>query len=465
MKRSDTHLAAEPRRHAASFRDPAGYVARLGDDFIRVVNSQYAEDFAALHESGLYDALVREGLLIPHDELAPELVPGAFKVLRPRQVEFISYPYEWCFGQWRDAALATLRVQELALAHSMTLKDASAFNIQFVEGRPVFIDTLSFKRLLPEPWAAYGQFCRHFLAPLALMSYRDARLGQLLRIHLDGVPLDMAASLLPFRSRLRPSLLLHLHAHAASERWVGSPSRPARRKPMSRESLLGLVQTLRGAIQALRYIPDQKRWANYYTETVTGGEYVAAKQRLVAEWLQARPLRTLWDLGANTGLFSRTAADLGIQTVSFDGDIECVELNYRDVRENQRTSILPLFVDLANPSPAKGWANGERMGWLERPKPDAVLALALIHHLAIGNNVPLDDLAAFFARLAPNLIIEFVPKDDPNARKLLHVREDIFDNYHKDGFEAAFTRHFTVERSQPLPNSDRVLYLMIRKAA
>jgi hypothetical protein len=310
---------------------------------------------------------------------------------------------------------------------------------------------------------AYAQFCRHFLAPLALMALRDGRLGMMLRDHLDGVPLDLASKLLPWTARLKPALLLHLHLHAASGRFTKTGAGADRKqRSFSRESLLGLVRTLRSAVRSLSYRPRRDIWANYYPQTVTGGGYVQGKQRMVEAWLGELRPRSVWDLGANTGMFSRIAAQQGAQTIAFDGDINCVEFFYRELREKPQPRLLPLYLDLANPSPALGWAHAERDSWLGRAKPDVVLALAIIHHLAIGNNVPLSNLASFFAGLAPRLIVEFVPKEDPNARKLLDVRRDIFPSYTRAGFEEAFAPWFAVEKREPMRDSNRELYLMRR---
>jgi len=457
-------VAAAGGRVPSSFRDPAGFVIARGDEILRVVQPAYRPDYERLQASGLYERLVAEKLLVAHEEIsAPEL--GGWKVLRPQRVPFISYPYEWCFSQWRDAALTTLRLQELALEHGMTLKDASAFNVQFLEGAPILIDSLSFAALgTPRPWDAYGQFCRHFLAPLALMSYREARLGRLMQLHLDGVPLGLAARLLPARSRLNLWLHVHLHWHATSERRDHTaPAARRSARPYAMNSLRGLVTTLRSAVQRLRPPRPGREWATYYGETVIGGGYVEHKQQVVGEWLRALSPRLAWDLGANTGLFSRLAAAAGAYTISFDGDLDCVELNYRATRQAGEKSLLPLFLDLTNPTPALGWQLRERSDWRGRGQPDAVLALALIHHLAIGNNVPLPELAEFFAGLGPRLVIEFVPKDDPNAQKLLTVREDIFGQYTQAEFERAFERWFRLERRAAMRHCHRVLYSMVRR--
>ncbi len=445
----------------ASFRDPSGCVIEDGGEFLRVVRSSYAEHYQQLMESGLYGALTGRGLLIPHEEIQRPDLEGAWKVLRPRQAPFISYPYEWCFSQLRDAALATLAIQKEAMSRGMSLKDASAFNIQFVDGRPVMIDTLSFEKLRPRPWAAYGQFCRHFLAPLALMKWRDPRLGQLLKIHLDGVPLPLAASLLPWRARLHPWLLMHLFLHAGSEKRAARVSAgPIEQREFPLRSFLGLVSSLESAVNKLQWQAPKTDWADYYQGTVTGGGYVEDKKRIVAGFLKTVQPRVVWDLGANTGLFSRLAVESGAGVLSFDADPSCVEIQYLEGRRAGQTRLLPLLMDLTNPSPALGWEHRERMSWLERSKPDMALALGLAHHLAIANNLPLERIADFCARLGPWLAVEYVPKDDANARKLLRVREDIFDKYTREEFERAFGRRYTIQDSRTARDSARQLYLM-----
>jgi len=445
----------------ASFRDPSGYVVEREGEFLRVVQPAYAEDYKCLFDSGLYQELVGQGLLIPHEELETQGFDGAFKLLRPRQLPFVSYPYEWGFSQLQDAALATLAIQKAALARGMMLKDASAFNMQFLDGKPALMDTLSFEKLRFEPWAAYGQFCRHFLAPLALISLRDPRLGQLSRIHLDGIPLSLARRLLPWRGRLNFWLMVHLYWHAASEQQPGQGApKPAGSKPHRLSSLQGLAASLEAAVKKLRWQPPRTAWATYYQSSVTGGKYVEHKKQIVADFLKIVRPRTVWDLGGNTGLFSRLAAAAGADTYSFDGDFDCVEINYLEARKNGERRLLPLWMDLTNPSPALGWEHRERLSWLERRRPDLALALGLVHHLAIANNLPLARIREFCGRLGPWLAIEFVPKEDDNAQKLLTVRKDIFPGYTRENFEAEFSRGFAIQRSVPVQDSRRVLYLM-----
>jgi len=448
----------------ASFRDPNGFVFERDGVLLRRVNPSGVPDYQRLMESGLYDALVSEGLLIAHEEIDDAGGDGG-RTLRPERVEFVSHPYEWCFSQLRDAGLTTLRVQRLALAHGMILKDASAYNIQFHQGRPVFIDTLSLAvRREGEPWAGYRQHCEHFVAPLALAAYRDVRLSQLLRVHLDGIPLDLARALLPGRAWLSLQLLLHIRVHAGYQaRWRGRQDARARARPMSARALENLVAGLEAALRGLSWDPSGTEWAEYGEGDSYSSAALEHKRRLVERALASLSPGCVWDLGANTGEWSRLACRLGARAISLDFDPACVERSYRSLRASGETRLLPLVVDLRNPSPALGWAHRERASLVERRCADVVLALALVHHLAIANNVPLGRVAAFFASLGPALIVEFVPKDDAKVRTLLATREDVFPHYTREGFESAFAEHFEVLEATPIEDSQRILYRMRRR--
>ncbi len=452
----------------ASFRDPSGFLFTRDGVLYRQVNREYANEYDRLMHSGLYQKLVRAGLLVPHQEvdIPPAEAGKAFKVLQPERLPFIAYPYEWSFGQWKEAALTTLAIQKRALRYGLALKDASAYNIQFYQGKAALIDTLSFETYQEgEPWVAYRQFCQHFLAPLALMAYRDIRLGQLSRVYIDGVPLDLASTLLPGRTRWNLGLYTHIHLHArAQKRYADVAVAEARgRRRMSKQALLGLIVSLENTVRRLTWKAAGTEWAEYYDITNYTAEAFEHKRQLLMAWLEQIAPRTVWDLGANTGLFSRLAAERGAYTVSFDVDPAAVERNYYQVKANRETNLLPLVLDLTNPSPAIGWGNRERDSLLQRGPADLVMALALVHHLAISNNVPLDALAAFFAEAGRWLIIEFVPKSDSQVQKLLRSRVDIFSDYTREGFEGAFERCFIVRQAVPLRESERWLYLMERR--
>lgn len=450
----------------SSFRDPAGFVFRTEGVVYRQVSDVYAEHYDHLVASGLYETLTDRRLLIPHTEVhsAARLMSGVHRILRPEQIPSISYPYEWCFGMLKDAALTTLAIQRAALEHGMSLKDASAFNIQFRGCQPVLIDTLSFEIYKEgQAWTAYRQFCQHFLAPLALMSKVDMRLARLLRPYIDGVPLDLASRLLPARTYLRPSLLLHLHLHAQAQRLFSTSAVKPNSRRLGRNALLGLIDSVRSAVEALRWEPQGTVWTEYEENTNYSSEARRHKEDIVGAFLATTDARMVWDLGANCGRFSRMAAAQCGYAVAFDSDYGAVESHYRMCRDAGETTILPLVLDLTNPSPALGWAHHERLAWAQRGPVDVVLALALVHHLAIGNNVPLPGIAELMHRLGARLIIEFVPKGDSQVQRLLASRDDVFDNYTQTAFERAFEQCFRIRQLMPIRDSQRVLYLMERR--
>lgn len=413
--------------------------------------------------TGLYDELVKKRLLIGHQDadIAPERPFDAYKIIRPEEIPFITYPYEWSFSQLKQAAISTLNIESIALGYGLTLKDASAYNIQFMEGNAVLIDTLSFEKYKTgEPWIAYRQFCQHFLAPLALMAYRDIRLSQLLRIFMDGIPLDLTSSLLPKRTFTNLGILMHIHQHAKSQSKYADNHLPIGRHNMKRNSLLGLIDSLSNTIHHIKWKPEGTEWADYYNETNYTHSGLKYKEQIVKKYLDLVKPGFVWDIGANMGLFSRIASKQGIFTVAFDVDPACVEQNYLEVVKNKEVCLLPLLLDLTNPSPAIGWENKERSTLFDRGPTDLVLALALLHHLTISNNLPFDRIAGFFANICSVLIIEFVPKEDSQVQKLLANRDDIFDKYTQENFELDFRQYFIIIRKDPIVDSLRTLYLM-----
>jgi SAM-dependent methyltransferase len=446
-------------RLPGSFRDPAGHIFFADGVAYRRIEHAGAADYQQLLNSGLYEQLVADGLLIRHEDLGPTLdQTDAFTVIRPEQLPMISYPYEWSVSQLRDAAETTLRAQQVALRFGMTLKDASAYNVQFLRGRPVLIDTLSFTRDEGGAWVAYRQFCQHFYAPLVLASTRDALLVRLAGIFIDGVPLPIASRLLPLRSRLRPGPLFHIHLHASAEQRLSTRAPSGARR--ARASVAPLVDSLSRAVGNVRWEP-RSHWSSYYEQQESyGSDAFKKKSEVVTQWLdRVRPAR-VWDLGANTGHFSRIAARTGATVVAFDSDPACVEMMYRQAGKENCRSVLPLLCDLANPTPAIGWGNRERLSLEQRGPVELVLALALVHHLAVGNNVPLQAVASLLARLGRAAIVEFVPKSDRMVQDLLASRKDIFQDYHHDGFEQALASHFQILQRAELSPSGRILYLV-----
>ncbi|OYT25761.1 MAG: SAM-dependent methyltransferase [Candidatus Altiarchaeales archaeon ex4484_96] len=449
----------------SSFRDPDGFVYAEEGVVYRQINQSYKINYDHLIESGLYDELVENDLLISHSEVKKkELNENAYKIIQPEQISFISYPYEWCFSQLKDAAITTLKLQEKALEYQMSLKDASAYNIQFIKNKPKLIDTLSFELTKKgQPWVAYKQFCQHFLAPLALMKYKDARLNQLTKAYLDGIPLDLASSLLPAKTSLKYPLLLHIHLHSKSQKkYINKPQKT--NKNMSMNSLLGLIDSLKSSIKKMRTDSKSSHWQQYYEKEINyDKKSMEEKKRIVKYYLKKAEPTNIWDMGANIGVFSRIACENNVPTISFDIDHSCVEANYLRTKEKNEKNIMPLLLDLTNPSPGIGWNNQERMSLIERGPADTIMALALIHHLAITNNIPLNLLASFFNQLCNKLIIEYIPKQDSNAKRLWQSREDIFQHYTKANFEHEFRKYFIIKEKQEIKGTQRIMYLMVKK--
>lgn len=460
----------DAKRIEGSFRDPSGFVFIEDGIIYRQVNRSYQQHYDRLKSSGLYDRLISRNCLVPHIEVdhPPLRMGDAYKILRPQPIPFISYPYEWSFSQLKDAALLTLAVLKQSLMHDLILKDASAYNAQFLAGKPILMDTLSFETYQEgQPWHGYRQFCQHFLAPLALMSCKDIRLSRLLREYIDGIPLDLAVSLLPRRSYLNIGLLTHLHLHArAQRRYAGKPA-PAVSSGSARlgkRSLMNIASNLQRTIERLAWDPETTSWSDYYAGDSYQETGFDSKVELVASFIRKANPEQVWDLGANTGVFSRVASQSGIFTVSIDSDPGAVEANYLLSKQRQEENLHPLLVDLTNPSAASGWANRERESLAQRSRADCILALALIHHIAIANNVPLDKIARFFASLAEWAIVEFVPKSDKKVQQLLVARDDIFVDYTRSGFETAFGDFYEVVASTPIEDSERIIYLLRRRA-
>lgn len=449
-----------------SFRDPSGFVFKHNNTIYRQINEVYKSDYEALMESGLYNDLTYNGLLISHKEVELEIpkTDNYYKTICPEQIDFISYPYEWCFSQLKDAALLTLTIQKIALKYNISLKDASGYNIQFKDGKPVFIDTLSFEQYKEgKPWVAYGQFCRHFLAPLALMSYTDINLNKLLVTNIDGIPLELCKKLLPMKASFNLLIFIHLilHASALKKHESDTKLKPVK---ISKKEMETLIDTLITCVNGLKFPSVDTEWKDYYNNTNYTDDAFIQKENIIKNFIQRISPQTVCDLGANRGDFSRCITkDTSIKCLSFDIDPAAIEKNYLTVKKNNEAQILPLITDLTNPSPAIGFANDERHNFQARFETDAVLALALIHHLSISNNLPFENTAGFFKSLGKYLIIEFVPKKDSKVQILLSSREDIFYNYTQENFEKAYQKYYDILDKVDIPNSERTLYLMRRK--
>lgn len=450
--------------HPSSFRDRSGYIFIKAGEVYRIINNCYRDSYELLMNSGLYERLTKAGAMIPHTEVERSLIDDdssdIYKLIKPEKIDFISYPYEWCYSQLRDASMLTLEINNIALEYGMVLKDASAYNIQFYKGKPILIDTLSFEKFTEKPWAAYRQFCEHFVAPLAIMSYKDVRISQLLKSNLDGIPLELAVKMLPFMARMKPGIYLHLAVHSKLQNKYSTRNKKVNIRKYSKQSLAGLIMSLKATIRAMTYINRSKTW-DEYTGTINR-QYYDEKKFITGKYLTLSKAETAWDIGCNTGDISVICSERKISTVAFDSDHDSIEKFYKKVREEKRNNILPLVIDINNPSPGIGWNNVERIPLLEREKPDIVFFLALIHHLVVGNNLTFSMVAQMLSGISPYLIIEFVSNEDEMFKRIILNREFDESSYSIEKFEDSFTKHFQITEKASLKNGFRTIYLMKR---
>lgn len=452
--------------HPSSYRDPSGFIFTKEGIVYRQVNLCFKDHFDHFIQSGCYDALVKKNLLIAH-EVIPQNLTGSHDyhlTLKPERIGFISYPYEWSFDMLKDAALLTLQLAKESLAYGMMIKDATPYNIQWHKGSLVFIDTLSFEKYEETPWIAYRQFCENFLGPLLLMHYNRKQLTGLLLAWPDGIPLDIVSSMLPKRSRFSFYTYLHIHLHAKySSKEAGNKRTVA---VFSKQKLLNLLSSLESLVAKLHVPPQKSTWSDYYKEAAQRAGYLDQKKQIIADWAETiHGCTSAADLGANLGEFSGLLSSKKIPVLAADFDPYAINALYSQIKQSGEKYIQPLVLDLSNPTPAIGVNNQERADFMQRAGFDLLLALALIHHLAIGKNIPLPMIASALARMGKNLVIEFVPKEDEKIKLMLSRKKDIYTAYTVENFENVFSDYFSIIDKKTIQGSGRTLYLMQRHDA
>ena len=451
------------KQHPSSFRDSSGYVFIEGNRLYRSVLPCYFSQFEHLDRSGLAQQLIQKNWLISHQVVQRD---SQKIIIQPEYIPFISYPSEWSLTALREAALLHIHINIKALEHQMILKDASGYNIQFIGSRPIFIDTLSFDFYQEgKPWYAFGQFCRHFIAPLLLMKYCAADFNKVLSSFIDGIPLDLASNLLPFKTHFNFFIKSNIHFHSKAIKKNKVEKEIKREGYLSKKSLLNVLRYTQVFLENLQVGHFQSEWSEYYSVTNYSMMSFEIKEKLLCHWIQKIKADKIWDMGGNDGHFSRLISS--DRSFIMTSDLDPIAINKSFLRNKQKgiDNILSLLIDITNPTPSFGFENKERSSFLERIQKldlDCLLVLALIHHLCISSNCSFRMLAEMLAPLSKYLIIEFIDREDSWIQVLLdnmRDRRDLFDFYCKKNFENEFNNFFTLEKKEQITGSHRTLYL------
>jgi hypothetical protein len=464
----------EVEKDPGSFRDPSGGVVTSGGRVFRHFNSQAGDQFRILLQTDALRRLNAAGKLIDSTIVSPEEAPEVYAaaedvglVVEHSRVPFLSYAYEWPFEMLKAAAECQLEVTAEALAAGYLVKDATPFNVQFFGVRPTFIDVASLEPYeAGRPWLGYSQFCRMFLNPLLLQAYAGVPFQPWLRGALEGIEIDHLRRLIPLRHKLRKGVFLDVVMQSwLNHRFAGSQrmARSIANQKIPGSAVEGLIRRMTRQIRGLKRRSEGSPWSDYEdSKSHYSPEDERFKEAFVREALdRARP-RTTWDLGCNRGQYSLLAAGYSDYVVAMDFDEASVGGLYERIA-GKVDNVLPLVIDLMNPSPSLGWAGKERRGLHERGQPEFALSLALVHHLAISGNVPLGMICSWLASVAGKGVVEFVPKSDPMVQRLLATRKDVYPDYAAEHFEGELEGHFRIMERKTLPDSGRILYALTRR--
>jgi hypothetical protein len=450
--------------HSSSFRDPSGHVFIEEGKVMRVIKPIYFKQYFALKNSGFFDKLFKNNLLITHKEVSSS---DKEIIIQPEQIPFITYPYEWSFSQYKEAALLTLKIQKYSLENDFSLKDASAFNITFYKGQAIFIDTLSFDFYIEDsPWRAYKQFVTHFLGPLLLAYYHGSQSLKMMSNFIDGIPTKMIASMLPFKTKLNPFLYSNVHLLSKFEdKFNNDFNEKTKTTSLSNKAQLNIITSLYNFIRKLS-LKETSEWGNYYNKINYTDKAFLYKSDIINTWIDNLQPKTLIDIGGNDGTFVRKLNAAIEHALVCDIDNNSVDVNYKIIKENNETYITPFVLDILNPSASVGFNNTERFSFIKRIKefsPDVTMALAVIHHMSLSGNIPFKMSAKFLASFSKHLIIEFPKREDSWVERLLNNKAEFkghFNFYNEDSFERDYALFFDVLEKQIIKDSNRIMYLL-----
>ncbi len=455
-------------RESGSYRDPSGHVYDLDGRIVRTVTDRAKADYEFVRDSGALAEFIKRGLVIPTREIPPHAFAVALRdvvyVLEHDRVPWVSFPYEWGFSSLKAAALLHLDLQVLALERGLTLSDASAYNVQFIGSKPIFIDVLSLRRYNDgEFWVGQRQFAEQFLNPLLLRAVAGIPHNAWYRGTLEGIETEQLNRVIPGWRKLGWKIFTNVTLPSKVQQSARKRStanlRQLKDRKLPRSQYRALLLSLRSWIAQLRpKDTGESTWENYEEDRTYSSAEAVAKRAFIARFVDTTKPGMVWDLGCNTGEFSETALKAGAKyVVGFDIDHGALDRAYARSRDF-KLALQVVYQDAANPTPNQGWGMEERRSVLSRGKPDAILALAFEHHLSIGRNIPLDEVIRWLASMAPTGVIEFVQKTDPTVQRMLALRTDIFDQYSEESFRAGLEASAEITDEERVSSDNRVLF-------
>ena len=446
-------------RDSSSFKDPDGYVFYRNDEAYRQVNESYKKHYKPLMSSGLYDELVNRKLLIPHRELDNREVSGSecFRIIKPTNLDFISYPYEWSFSQLKDAALLILEIQKTSLDYGMTLKDASPFNVQFKEGKPILIDTLSFKLESSKAWSAYEQFCKLFLMPLCLMAYKNPDMKDILKLNCNEIYAEVARTSMPLKSYLKPSIFLHVHMVSKISHYNSAGNGSHGKLKFSDRMKKSLNKHLRRVVKRI----DQSYSGCQPLGRADSGS-IKVKKELLSERIScdAEEINQIWAIIDTNRMFQYLSSQENTQSIILEKNSRKVEYMYRQVDHGKK--VVPVQQAIRSPSPGLGWKNKEMKPMIDRGNPDLGVVFSQIRDLVLNEGVPLEEISEFLSNTFQTLIIEFNPIDSVEEEGTDRYENTGNPDYNKDKFESSLNQRYRIVRKEKVEDSGSIIYVLER---
>jgi len=452
-----------------SYKDTAARVVLEDGTYYRIIFDSYQAEYDHLMQSGLYKTLTEKGLMIGHKEVVLGHA-NYYKKLKPHQIPFQSYPFEWSYEQWRKVMYAYLQINQIALSHGMILKDATPYNFYFEGGRAILLDTSSFDFFKDgDPWLAYRQFCSEMLSPFALMHFNGQRWARITQSHLRGMPLNFVSKQLPLKSWLNMTCLLHIHMHgkyATNDSDNSSLRTTIKQKGFSKEKIVSLMKMLQSTVVDWKHpYAYEKHWIDYYQKDISSEKYLEDKEAIIKEWLgkltNQTKLHSILDLGANTGKFSLMSSEYANKVIALEYDDICVDAIDKAIVSSKKNNIYCLRMDLAETTPNMGVLEKEYSNIYTRAKSSMVMGLALIHHLFISNQLSFYKIAQILDGFSEKYVIaEFIPFEDEKVQFLIKDKQRVYSDYTEEAFKEAIERFFEIKERKQIEGSGRILYLL-----